>query len=291
VVIDIENSGDAIDWHRIVHSAVERNVLLQEKANEYLQMLDAKMDELSHELLLRMNRQLKHLLFHPQLSTKTEITETSGRGVGLHIVKTVIESFGGTVAVESPIDDTGEGTRFTLRLPLTLAIIQAMLVRVGHQTFAVPFTQIDRTVRITSDQIKKAFDQEIAVVDEEDVPLIRLRERFGIVDVKIESDREQKVVELVTEDLEVDLENMDARIRRPSVTNSASIRVSQSELMLITKPGALPIAGLIVDELIAEQDIVVKPLKGVLQSTSGFAGITLLGDGKPALILDVGTLI
>jgi two-component system, chemotaxis family, sensor kinase CheA len=288
VVIDIENTGKAIDWHSVVRAGIERGIVPPEKGQEYLRMLDAKANELAGELKFRMLRQLKHLLFHSQLSTKQEVTETSGRGVGLHIVKSVIESFGGTVSVESPIEGTAEGTRFTLRLPLTLAIIQAMLVKVGSQTFAVPFTQIDRTVRILPEQIMSALDQEVAVVDEEDVPIIRLRERFKISDLRFtieeEKDTELPIIASKTEDLPTQ-SNQKSKIK------NLKSEIIKSELMLITKPGTLPIAGLIVDELVAEQDIVVKPLKGVLQKTKGFAGITLLGDGKPALILDVATLI
>jgi two-component system, chemotaxis family, sensor kinase CheA len=287
VIIDVENTGKSINWKNVVNAAISRQILSAEKGKDYLQKLEADRTGSSDEALFRLQNKLKHILFHPQLSTNDTVTETSGRGVGLHIVKTVVESFGGTVSVESPVEGSNDGTKFTLRLPLTLAIIQAMLVRISEQTFAIPFTQIDRTVRITAGQIKKAFDQEVAVVEEEDVPLVRLAERFQISDFRFQNDEktkkqtEKKLKKKTNKETEVVEENLKSKI----------INLKSSELMLITKPGAMPVAGLIVDELISEQDIVVKPLKGVLQRTKGFAGITLLGDGKPALILDVATLI
>jgi two-component system, chemotaxis family, sensor kinase CheA len=290
VVIEVENTGMSIDWSAVVTSAMSRGILPQEKGSNYLQTLNAHSKDVSTEALYRVQNQVKHLLFHPQLSTNSKVTETSGRGVGLHIVKTVIESFGGTVEVQSPViseknvdnQEEKQGTRFTLRLPLTLAIIQAMLVRVSSHTFAVPFTQIDRTVRVGQHQVKRAFDQEIAVVEDEDVPIIRLSDRFQIPDFIPSTSQEDSK----RQNEELTIKNDEQKENKHS-----EFRIQHSsELMLITKPGTLPVAGLIVDELIAEQDIVVKPLKGVLQHSRGFAGITLLGDGKPALILDVATL-
>jgi len=238
VIIEVENSGQPIDWEKIKIAAKNKKIA-------------GSMDE---------------ILYHPQLSTTEKVTETSGRGIGLYIVKSSIESLGGSVEVQSPIPETNEGTRFILKIPLTLAIIQALLVKVANQTFALPFSQIDRSIRVSNQNIKKALDQEVAVVDEEDIPIIRLDNLFGIK-------KERTGVFLTEKELEKPKNQLKA------------------ELMVIAKKENSPTSALVIDELIAEQDIVVKPLTGALRQTKGFAGITILGNGKPALILDVATLI
>jgi two-component system chemotaxis sensor kinase CheA len=169
---------------------------------------------------------------------------------------------GGKVTIESK----DNGTSFILTLPLTIAIVQALLSRVANQVFAIPFSQVDRLVRVPFADIKKALDQEVAVVGEEDIPMIRLDERFSIA-------RETSGIFLSDEEMQ-----------------KAKYQL-KAELMIITKQeGASPM-GIVVDEVLSQQNIVVKPLKGVLRQTKGFAGITLLGDGRPALILDVATLV
>jgi two-component system, chemotaxis family, sensor kinase CheA len=266
VVIEITNTGQAIDWVNVIKVAVKRGIIDEEQGDNFkLQIADFKLRKVNNKSkILNFKSEIVDLLFHPNLSTKEKVTETSGRGVGLSIVKKVIESLGGTVSVTAP--EQG-GTRFTLSIPLTLAVIQALLVRSAEQTFALPFAQVDRLVRLPFTQIKKAMNQEIAVVGEEDIPMLRLDRHFGL--------RQKTSSGLFLSEKE---------------TESAT-RQLQAELMVITKSEDTEPVGLVVDEVFSEQDIVVKPLQGALQQTSGFAGITLLGDGKPALILDIATLV
>ncbi|TSC94023.1 MAG: Uncharacterized protein CEN87_692 [Parcubacteria group bacterium Licking1014_1] len=251
VKVIVQNEGRPIDWQRVVEVAASKGIIDQNAKDKHAR--DA------------------NLLF--QLSTKKAVTETSGRGVGLGIVKSVIESLGGGVKIE-PKDN---GTSFVLTLPLTIAIVQALLSRVANQVFALPFSQVDRLVRIPFADIKRALDQEVAVVDGEDIPMVRLDHQFSI-------EREKSGIFLSDEDIKETKNQLKA------------------ELMIITRPvrsdisngakqeGASPV-GIVVDEVLSEQNIVVKPLKGILKQTKGFAGVTLLGDGRPALILDIATLI
>ncbi|MBI4653240.1 chemotaxis protein CheA [Candidatus Kuenenbacteria bacterium] len=258
VIIEVINEGKSIDWQKVIETAFARGIIDKITREKYLKNIG------NWEL------EIGNLLY--RVSTKDKVTEISGRGVGLIIVKSVIESLGGRVQIESNNNET----KFILSLPLTLAIIQALLVRVTDQTFAIPFVQIDRSVRISKQNIKKAFDQEIAVVEDEDIPMIRLDKLFGIA---------KKRAGLFLSEEEVLLK----------------ISQTQAELMVITKREQSATSqnfgnsnagiGLIVDELLSKQDIVVKPLKGMIKKTKGFAGITLLGDGKPAMILDVTTLL
>lgn len=248
VIIAVTNEGRPIDWAKVIEVAVRRGVISKERGDQWRL-------QIGHTTTIPP--EIENLLY--KVSTKENVTETSGRGIGLSIVKSVIESLGGKVNLKS------EGvTTFTLELPLTLAIIQALLVRVSDQTFALPFAQIDRSVRVSGQHIKRAFDQEVAVVEDEDIPMVRLDKLFHI-------GRKRVGLFLSEEEIEQRAAH------------------GQAELMVITKRESL--AGVMVDELLSTQDVVVKPLKGMLRQTKGFAGITLLGDGKPAVILDVPTLL
>jgi two-component system, chemotaxis family, sensor kinase CheA len=291
VIVSIEDNGEGINWRSVVEAAVKKGIigeakgrmLLQKHADNYADKRgEYQRDSASPSVLIR--GELEELIFHPELSTSDHVTETSGRGIGLHIVKSAIEALGGAVRVESPVRTISNiksqnanlkseirnlklegGTIFRLELPLTLAIIQALLVKVSNQIFALPFSQIDRSVRVPEKNIKKVFDREVAVIDNEDVSMIRLDQRFDF-------DKERKSLFYSEEELH--------EIKH----------VLGAELIVISKAGGRQI-GIVIDELISEQDIVVKPLKGVMKQPKGFAGITLLGDGKPALILDLATLL
>ncbi len=249
VFVRVENDGNEINWPRVIEVTSNRGIIDKNTKDKYIRDVE------------KWKPEIEKLLYLGQVSTKEKVTETSGRGIGLSVVRTFIEALGGTVSIESPIQQTG-GTRFTLGLPLTLAIIQALLVRVENQTFALPFSQVDRSVRVPAKNIKKAFDQEVAVVDGEDIPVIRMDKLFGLKKEK-----------------EFFLAEKESRLKQ------------QAELMVIARKENFSSVGLMIDEMISEQDIVVKPLKGILKKTMGFEGVTFLEDGRPALILDVTTLI
>lgn len=242
VTVTVHNTGIPIDWERVVDVAVNKGIIDQKTRDSHI-----------HDT---------NLLY--QLSTKEVVSETSGRGVGLGIVKSVIESLGGSVTIIAK----EHGSSFILTLPLTLAIIQALLVRVADQTYALPFSQIDRSERVPRQNIKYAFDQEVAVIVNEDIPMMRLDRLFNI---------EKKHRGIFLSEKEI----------------AQGKNTQKSELMVITKgsPAGGGQTAIVVDEMISEQDIVVKPLKGMLRQTKGVAGITLLGDGRPAMILDVATLL
>jgi two-component system, chemotaxis family, sensor kinase CheA len=260
VLIRVENDSGQINWEKVVRSALSRNIINKAAHDQYLIHISK-----SNNQIFNLKPEILDLIYDERLSTKEAVTETSGRGVGLSIVKSVIEALGGSVSLESSSKNIG--VVFTISLPLTLAIIQALLVRSSDQIFALPFSHVDRSVRVHAKDIKKAFDQEVAVVDKEDIPLIRLDSLFALKE---------------KEDEGIFLSEGALKSKRYKLN---------AELMVIIKKDNVPAAGLVIDELISEQDIVVKSFKGVLKQSKGFAGITLLGDGMPALILDVATLI
>jgi two-component system, chemotaxis family, sensor kinase CheA len=253
VLISVKNTGQALSWKKILNTALKRQLIDAQTHERYEQNPDA------------FRPAITELLFHPQFSTSKKVTETSGRGVGLSIVKNVVESLGGVVQVES---EPETGTCFSLQMPITVAILQALLVHSAGHVFAIPFSQVDRIIRVSFADIKSAFDHEVAVVDGEDIPLLRLDNRFGLKKSTIGGGLFKSQEEL-----------------------NAPRHQLKAELMVVTKGQQIPVAGIVIDDIHSEQDIVVKPLIGILKQIPGFAGITLLGDGKPALILDMETLI
>jgi two-component system, chemotaxis family, sensor kinase CheA len=298
VVISIEDDGPGIDWPAVVVSAATRGIITKEASRSFAEFLattlrDTDTSALSEQIENRKSK-IVNLLFHPQLSTKAEVSETSGRGVGLAIVKSAVEALSGTVTIESPVRNpksdssssnrtsnianrTFRGTRITLSFPLTLAIIPSLIVEVAGQRVAIPFSQVDRSVRISAKSIRSAFDTEVAVVDDEDIPMVRLAQHFGLSHAPTGG--------AATTAHHDTIKRVALREQRAVVTTETDV------LMVVTLGEHAPRVGLVVDALIAEQDIVVKPMRGALRTVPGFAGITILGDGKPALILDMTTLL
>jgi two-component system chemotaxis sensor kinase CheA len=189
---------------------------------------------------------IKNLIFDQGFSTNTEVTDVSGRGVGMDVVKTKITALGGTVDVISEVD---KGTSFIIRLPLTLQIIQALLVKVGNETMAISLLYIDRVLDYEENLIKKTNNKEVIVYNENVIPLIRVNERLGI-----------KAAE------------------------------ESKNYIVIVKVGERTV-GLLVDSLLGQQEIVIKPLGKTLQGLKEYIGATILGDGLVTLILDVAALI
>ncbi|HHV77155.1 MAG TPA: chemotaxis protein CheA [Syntrophothermus lipocalidus] len=187
------------------------------------------------------------LLFRPGFSTAENVTDVSGRGVGLDVVKSKIESLNGDISVEF---QPGKGTIFRIRLPLTLAIIQALLVGVGDETYAIPLGSVDETTMLSRDEIKLVQNQEVVLLRGSVLPLARLHQLLQVP-------KEQGA--------------------------------DDSVYVVVVRKGDKR-TGLVCDNLIGQQDIVIKSLGKLLIGIGGLAGATILGDGQVALILDVGTL-
>jgi len=189
---------------------------------------------------------IRNLIFNQGFSTNTVVTDISGRGVGMDVVKTKISALGGTVDV---VSEEGKGSSFIIKLPLTLQIIQALLVKVGSETFAISLGYIDKVIDYKEDRIKKTNGEEVIVYRDTIIPLIRLNERLGIE----KADNKKKFV-------------------------------------IIVKVGE-KVVGLLVDSLLGQQEIVIKPLGETLKSLKEYIGATILGNGLVTLILDVAALI
>jgi len=233
IVIKVSDDGRGIDRER---------VLAQARAEG---LVDAAKTDLTEEELLRV-------IARPGFSTAERVTGLSGRGVGLDAVYTRVRALGGAMSVRSA---PGEGTTMILRLPLTLAIVRALLARVANETYAIPLAHVSETIELVPDVLRTVKGKEVLLDrDREDVlPLLRLRSLVGLPAYQPASD--------------VDLEHVvviDLGDRR---------------------------AGLVIDELTGQEEIVVKQYDAVRDGLSCFGGATLLGDGTPALIVVVGSLV
>jgi len=184
------------------------------------------------------------------ISTAKAVTQVSGRGVGLEVVKKTIEEFGGTIDVAS---ETGEGTKFTITLPLPLAIAKALLVRIRDQRYAIPAASIDRSLRLAAAQIKRTAGQDAFQLEQTEVPLLRLSAAFGL-----------------------DPERAD-----PAPADLRVVIVTAGEDRI----------GLVVDEILEVSEMIIKPAPALLKGNKAFAGATILSDGQSALILNPGGLI
>lgn len=231
VIIMVEDDGKGINPEIIKSKAVEKDLITQEDAD--------KMDD----------NEAVRLVFLAGFSTADVITDVSGRGVGMDVVKNKIESLGGLIDVETKLD---EGSKFKIRLPLTLAIIQALLVKVQEEIYAIPLGSIDSTINITTDNIKTIQNREVILLRGQIIPIIRLNDVLQVPKVEENNDKDLFVVVVHMGDQK---------------------------------------AGIIVDNLIGQQEIVIKTLGKLLAGIKVIAGATILGNGQVALILDVGTLM
>ncbi len=231
IVILVEDDGAGVDAERVRQKAAERGMLTAEAA--------ARLSE----------SEAIDLIFAPGFSTAKEISDISGRGVGMDIVRTNVERLGGSVEVQSAL---GQGTRFVLRLPLTLAIVQALLVRVAGDIHALPLSSVTETLRVPLRDIQRMHRQEAILLRGRVLPLVRLNAVFGAAPPPAPHGKDALVV---------------------------AVRVGDRQV------------GLMVDALLGEQEVVIKALGPVIGQVPGISSAAILGDGTVALIVDVPGLV
>ncbi len=271
VNIEIVDDGGGIDVEAVKRKAVENGIYSQEDA-----------DKLS-------DREAYMLLFEPGFSTAKKVTEVSGRGVGMDVVRTNIENLGGAIEINS---ERGKGSTVTLRLPLTLAIIPSLIVSVGERRLAIPQVSLVELVRLragdVSKRVEKVQGNEVFRLRDKLLPLVRLDKILGIPPVfehpatgevafdnrKQLADRRELVEEGSETSAERRAENRDRRSSYGSAINIIVLRVGPNSF------------GLVVDKLLDNEEIVVKPLSSYLKDSKIYSGATIMGDGKVAMILD-----
>lgn len=230
VLIRIEDDGRGIDTEEIRKIALQKGLISREEA-----------EQLSE-------REAVQLIFEPGLSTASVVTDLSGRGVGMDIVKSRIERLGGSVRVESK---PGFGSKFELKLPITIALYQAMLVKVGTERYAIPFTNIIKSISVRNNEVRHIRGEEVVVINEKTLPLVRLRKLFQL----------------------------------PALQSEESLTV-----VIVEKAGQY-IGLVIDSLLGKQEVIIKNFKSRLLEKTRGFAGATIMGDGSVILILDINSII
>jgi two-component system chemotaxis sensor kinase CheA len=211
-----------------------------------LEQIKEKAAEKGIDTLYMSDSEIMNLIFMQGFSTSDVITDISGRGVGMDVVKTKISDMGGTLDV---FTEKGKGTAITIKLPLTLQIIKSLLVMAGNETMAISLGYIDRVIDYKDNIIKKTNNLEVITYKETVIPVVRLDRRMGLQDSG-----------------------------------------SKKKYIIIVRAGEKT-AGLVVDSLLGQKEIVIKPLGKTLQVLKEYIGATILGDGRVTLILDVAALI
>ncbi|MBQ3670957.1 MAG: chemotaxis protein CheA [Treponema sp.] len=227
IIIDVVDDGGGIDVEKVKAKAVQRGLI--------------------HPNKVISDQEAAQLIFMPGFSTAEKITNVSGRGVGLDVVKTMIEKLNGTVNVTT---EKGRGSKFSIRLPLTLAIIQGLLVKVGREVYSIPIASVIESVRVKKSEINTIDNYEVLNVRNEVISVLRLSRLFNI---RTKEEGEYCFVVIVG---------------------------SQEKKI-----------GIMVDSLIGEEDVVIKPLRDQFTQSPGIAGASILGDGSVSLIVDVTQLL
>jgi two-component system chemotaxis sensor kinase CheA len=227
IIIDIVDDGAGINVEKVRKKAIEKGLI--------------------HPSKVLSDQEAYQLIFMAGFSTSDKISAVSGRGVGLDVVKTMITKLNGTVTVTS---QHGKGSKFSIRLPLTLAIIQGLLVRVGHEVYSIPIASVIESHRVKKDEINTIDNYEVLNVRNEVISVLRLSRLFNI---RTSDEGEYCFVVIVG---------------------------SQEKKI-----------GIMVDALIGEEDVVIKPLSDQFTNSPGIAGASILGDGSVSLIIDVSQLL
>ncbi|MFH1062969.1 MAG: chemotaxis protein CheA [Candidatus Omnitrophota bacterium] len=232
VLIEVSDDGKGIDPDTLRQVALKKGFMTED------------------EIAKLSDREMLNIITLPGFSSTAEITDTSGRGVGMDVVRMKIEALGGSLVFDSEV---GKGSNFKLKLPLTVAIIRAMLVEINKEIYATPIASIVETVKVSIKRIKHIEKFEVINLRDEVLPLIRLEKILGVP-----ARKEQTASE---------------------------------EISIVVVDNAGKKAGLVVDRVVGQQEVVIKTVGSLLKGIKGFSGATILGDGSVSLILDVASLV
>ena len=233
VVIEVEDDGNGIDWLRIRDLAARRNLISPDEAASMAPT------------------EAINLIFAPGFSTREQANEVSGRGVGMDIVKTNIAKLSGMIDVTTEV---GKGTKFSITLPVTLAIIQALVIQSAGHTFCIPLNSVLESIMVETREISTIEGHEVIILNKKTLPLLHLSRLFA-------------------------LRPLSKSYRDPHRVYVVVVGLAQHRV------------GLVVDELLGQQDVVIKPLGSAVRNVPGIAGATELGANRTVLLLDVGRLV
>jgi two-component system chemotaxis sensor kinase CheA len=244
ILLSIEDDGAGMDPDVLRRKAVEKGLMDNEAA--------ARLDD----------KEAFNLIFAPGFSTKAEISDISGRGVGMDVVKTRITQLNGSIDIDSA---KGEGTRLVIKVPLTLAIIPTLMVMLGRQTFALPLVNVNEIFNLDLSHTNIVDGQLVVMVRDTPLPLFYLNKWLV---------REHPFLTEMPEQSE-----SKARDREENESHVVVVHIGTQKV------------GFVVDQLIGQEEVVIKPLGALLHNVQGLAGATITGDGRIALILDVPSLL
>ena len=259
VVIEIEDDGRGIDTTRLLEASVRRGVISADDARSI------------------SRAEVLNLIFIPGVSTKHEVSETSGRGVGMDVVKTNIGKLGGVIDVQS---EQGIGTKMTVTLPITLAIISALVVLVEDRLFAVPLANVQEAVVLDPAAVRVIDGREVVTLRGSTLQLCRLARLF-----ELESQASQPTTNGWPSNSGTGAPGSASSDSRPAARTTSS-----RQYVVVTAVGARRL-GLVVGTLVGEQDVVIKALGPSLKGVRGFAGASELGDQRIALVIDAPSLV
>ena len=287
VVIEISDDGKGLDGDALAESAINKGLITPEQVQ------------------LMSDKEKVNLIFLPGFSTAGQVTDVSGRGVGMDVVKTNLDKLGGHVDI---ISEVGNGTTISIKLPLTLAIIPCQIIMTGGERYAIPQVNLEELLRIPASQVKERVervgDAEVVRLRGNLLPLIRLADVIGIErtyydpkDGTLKPDRRKLISDRRSQqhpafkDQTDDGTSTEERSEYKGQRSGKDRRHAASSALniVVVSTGAMKY-GLIVDRLQDSEEIVIKPLGRHLQQCKGYAGATIMGDGRIALILDVSNL-
>jgi two-component system chemotaxis sensor kinase CheA len=230
VVVEVTDDGRGINPEVIKSTALKKGLV-------------------NRDQLSRMSpKEITELIMRPGFSTAAQVTRTSGRGVGMDVVRKNLENLNGTIEIES---QPGTGTSIRIKIPLTLAVIKALLVKVRNALFTIPLIAVDETLQVRKKDINSIKGNEVIYLRDSTIPLIRVSTIFNL----------------------------------PGRTSSQAIEEEKAYVVIVSAGNSR--VGLVVDELRGQEEVVIKPLPDYLRDNKGFSGATILGDGRISLILDI----
>lgn len=286
VVIEISDDGKGLDGDMLAEAAVKKGLITSEQAK------------------LMSEKERINLILLPGFSTAKKVTDVSGRGVGMDVVKTNLDQLGGSIEIESEV---GKGSTISIKLPLTLAIIPCQIVMTGGERYAIPQVNLEELLRIPAAKVKERVervgDAEVVRLRGNLLPLIRMSEVFDIdptyydpvieetkIDRRVNiADRRSKSTPLFKDENAPPPEPRSNDYDRERKQSERRQSASSALNIVVVSTGAMKY-GLIVDRLHDSEEIVIKPLGRHLQQCQGYAGATIMGDGRIALILDVSNI-
>jgi two-component system chemotaxis sensor kinase CheA len=231
ILLTIEDDGKGMDAERIRKTAVDKGLMDEESA--------ARLE----------NKECYNMIFQPGFSTKTEISDVSGRGVGMDVVKTRIEQLNGSVEIDS---EKGQGSKIIIKVPLTLAIMPTLMVMLGSQIFALPLASVNEIFHLDLTRTNIVDGQLVVMVRKKALPLFYLRHWL--------------------------------------IRGEKDLPLPEEGHVVVVSMGVQRI-GFVVDQLIGQEEVVIKPLGALLHGMKGMAGATITGDGRISLILDIPGLM